>query len=449
MYVCGLTPQSHIHVGHARTFVVFDILRRLLEYRGFKLIYVQNFTDIDDKIIAKSKDLGVHPSEVAEKYIVEYFDVMDKLNVKRAHLYPRVTEHIQDIIEFTKRLIENGHAYESGGDVYFQVNSFTGYGKLSNQKMEDLIAGARVEPNENKRSPEDFALWKRAQPGEPGWNSPWGKGRPGWHIECSALAKKYLGEIFDIHGGGQDLIFPHHENEIAQSESLTGKEPARYWMHVGWVTMGKTKMSKSVGNVINLIDLLQKVDADSVRLALISTHYRSPVEFDEDTLSQAEANATKLKNTFALLKQNLEKKGSVAPTPISSKIETLFADLISNLEQDLDTPKALTNLFEITKTLNRSINDATASRSDLETGLKILREAGEIFGFSLETEVVDVRIEELVKLVLDLREEARRRKDFGKADEIRLKLAQIGILVEDAAGGPRWFYKNKAQNTRQ
>jgi cysteinyl-tRNA synthetase len=444
MYVCGLTPQGSTHVGHARTFVVFDVLKRVLEFKGFNVLHVQNFTDIDDKIITKAKELGIQPSEVAEKYTVEYFEVMDKLNVKRAQLYPKVTEHIEDILHFIERLIEKGKAYVSDGDVYFDVSSFPEYGKLSHQKVEELIAGARVEPSEKKRSPEDFALWKAVPTSEVGWLSPWGKGRPGWHIECSTLSIKYLGETLDIHGGGQDLIFPHHENEIAQSEALTGKPFARFWVHVGYVTMGNVKMSKSVGNVINLIDLLKEWNPNTIRLALLGAHYRSPLEFNEDVLRQAGSNISKIENVFSLLATESLKTQQTKQTEFTLKIDKIFSAFVYDLENDLDLPNALSKLFEAVRVINKAVSERECSQSDLKSFRQTLERMCELIGIRFEKIMAeDELVRKLISLLLEIREEARKRKDYQIADRIRLELAQLGVIVEDTPFGPRWKIKNQ------
>lgn len=439
IYVCGLTPQSHVHVGHARTFLVFDVLRRFLEYRGYSVIHVQNFTDIDDKIIAKAKELGIQPSEVAETYIQEFFDVMDKLHVRRAHYYPRVTENIPEIIDFIRGLIDRGYAYVSDGDVYFEVKKFVGYGKLSHQRVEDLVAGARVEPSDKKRNPEDFALWKATPPNEVGWMSPWGKGRPGWHIECSTMIKKYLGETIDIHGGGQDLIFPHHENEIAQSEALTGKPLARLWVHVGWVTMGQVKMSKSVGNVINLVDLFERRDPNVVRLALLSTHYRGPLEFSDAVLDQAEANIKRIEAAIQNLEATLE--GSEGGGQAQIGVDGLLEQFLGSLENDLDTPRALAALFELVRRINSAASSGGLGRSEAERARRALGTMLGILGIEFVKPRVSVEVEKLIELILEIREEARLKRDYATADKIRLKLAELGIIVEDTRDGPRWSFK--------
>jgi cysteinyl-tRNA synthetase len=440
MYVCGLTPQGPSHVGHARTFVVFDLLKRLLTYKGYTVIHIQNFTDIDDKIIQKSKELGLQPSEVAEKYIVEFTESMAKLNVQPPNLYPRVTQHIDDIIRSVKKLLDSGHAYSSGGDVYFDVSSFPEYGKLSHQKVDDLVAGARIEPSEKKRSPEDFALWKGALDDEIGWQSPWGRGRPGWHIECSVMAIKYLGETLDIHGGGQDLIFPHHENEIAQSEVLTGKPFSKYWMHVGLVTFQEEKMSKSTGNVILLADIFKRWQPAAVRLALLSAHYRSPLEWSESILEQAEANVRRIVSAFSALNATVPKNGS-GSEELANSVEQAFGRFISSLENDLDTPRALASLFELVRIANKIAEQGGPEELVRKTS-NALKDAFTILGLETKEQKSQTLVENLINLLLETREEARKRKDFEMADRIRTELAKLGILVEDTPRGPKWTIVN-------
>lgn len=436
MYVCGLTPQGPSHVGHARTFVVFDLLKRLLKYEGYTVIHVQNFTDVDDKIIQKSRELGLQPSEVAEKYIVEFTDNMEKLNVQPPNLYPRVTQHIEEIIRSVQKLIDMGHAYPSGEDVYFSVSSFPEYGKLSHQKVDDLIAGARIEPSEKKKSPEDFALWKGASGDEIGWQSPWGRGRPGWHIECSVMAIKYLGETLDIHGGGQDLIFPHHENEIAQSEALTGKPFSKYWMHVGLVTFQEAKMSKSTGNVVLLSDLFKKWQPDAVRLALLSAHYRSPLEWNEAVLKQAEMNVKRIATAFSALSTALPRDGS-GPEELIAGVERAFGRFVSSLENDLDTPKAIASLFELVRIANK-VAEGGGSGELIRRTRDALKDALTILGLEIVEDKSQTLVANLVNLLLEMREEARKKKDFETADRIRAELAKLGISVEDTPRGPKW-----------
>ena len=442
-----MTPQSHVHVGHARVFVVFDVLRRLLERNNLRVIHVQNFTDIDDKIIARAKEMEIQPSEVAEKNIQEYFEVLDKLNVRRANHYPRVTEHMSEIISFIKRLIEGGHAYIVEGDVYFSVRSFKDYGKLSHQKVEDLLAGARIEPLESKHSPEDFALWKKAKPGEPSWDSPWGKGRPGWAIECSAMAEKYLGPTLDIHGGGQDLIFPHHENEIAQSESATGRELARFWVHVGLVNTSGTKMSKSTGNVTNLFEIYKARDPLALRLALLSTHYRAPLDYDEVILTQAEAGLTRIRNSLKLLSE-AEKVTKKAESTHSEELQRLMSEFLNRLEDDIDTPAALSVLYETVKLSNRLAQQEGVAEGDLSLARSTLEQMAHLLGILEErTATKGVDYEALIRLLLEVRDNSRAKKDFQTADMIRERLAAIGVIIEDTPAGTKWTIDSRQAQT--
>ncbi len=442
-----MTPQSHVHVGHARVFVVFDVLRRLLERNNLRVIHVQNFTDIDDKIIARAKEMEIQPSEVAEKNIQEYFEVLDKLNVKRANHYPRVTEHMSEIISLIKRLIEGGHAYVAEGDVYFSVRSFKDYGKLSHQKVEDLLAGARIEPLESKHSPEDFALWKKAKPGEPSWDSPWGKGRPGWAIECSAMAEKYLGPTLDVHGGGQDLIFPHHENEIAQSESATGRELARFWVHVGLVNTSGAKMSKSTGNVTNLIEIYKTREPLALRLALLGTHYRAPLDYDEVILTQAEAGLTRIRNSLKLLSE-AEKVTKKGESTHGEELQRLMSEFLNRLEDDIDTPAALSVLYETVKLSNRLAQQEGVAEGDLALARSTLEQMAHLLGILEErTTTKSVDYEPLIRLLLEVRDNSRAKKDFQTADLIRERLAAIGVIIEDTPAGTRWTLDSRRAQT--
>ncbi|MDP2158402.1 MAG: cysteine--tRNA ligase, partial [Nitrospirota bacterium] len=358
MYVCGITVYDHCHIGHARSAIVFDIMRRYLAYRGYKVTFVKNFTDIDDKIINRAKQDGIAWNEVAEKYIAEYYQDMDQLGVGRADIEPRATEHIQEIIDITKGLVDKGYAYAVDGDVYFQIEKFSDYGKLSKRDLDDMIAGSRVDINEKKRSPMDFALWKASKQGEPSWDSPWGQGRPGWHIECSAMSQKHLGDTFDIHGGGADLTFPHHENEIAQSEAYTGKPFAKYWVHNGFITIDKEKMSKSLGNFFTIKEILGNFDAEAVRFFLLSTHYRSPIEFSDEQLREAEvsidryyASALRIAD---FLGQDQAKEKAGADEKAFEELMGKFLDRVKEaMDDDFNTALAIGHVFELIRALNK------------------------------------------------------------------------------------------------
>ncbi|MEO2068681.1 MAG: cysteine--tRNA ligase [Desulfurobacteriaceae bacterium] len=441
MYVCGPTVYDHAHIGHARSAIVFDVIRRWLEHKGYNVVYVRNYTDIDDKIIKRSKEEGISWDKVAEKYIKSYEEDMRALNVKEPTFKPRVSKHIKEIIELIQGLIEKGYAYEAEGDVYFSVEKFPQYGKLSKRKTEELIAGARIEPGEKKKNPLDFALWKKSKEGEPGWESPWGIGRPGWHIECSAMAMKYLGKTIDIHGGGLDLIFPHHENEIAQSESFTGKTFAKYWVHNGFVMVNKEKMSKSLGNFFTVKDILEKFSPDTLRLFLLSTHYRSPIDFSFERLEEAERSLKRLLNFIESKKiiENLPVKEDDTET---INLDDFKKDFEEAMDDDFNTAKALGILFELVKEINllkdKAIRENQISKSlkeALTNAINFVKEALKILGFRLEEEKEKGLEDELIKILIDVRSELRKRKTFDLADLIRDRLKELGIILEDLPSG--------------
>ncbi len=441
MYVCGPTVYDHAHIGHARSAVVFDVIRKWLEYRGYKVIYVRNYTDVDDKIIKRAKEEGISWKEVAEKYIASYEEDMRALNVKEPTYKPRVTEHIREIIEMIDGLIEKGYAYEAGGDVYFSVKKFPEYGKLSKRNIEELRAGARIEPGENKKDPLDFALWKKSKEEEPGWESPWGVGRPGWHIECSVMSMKYLGETMDIHGGGLDLIFPHHENEIAQSESYTGKTFARYWVHNGFVMVNKEKMSKSLGNFFTIKEILERFSPDVLRFFLLSTHYRSPIDFSFERLEDSERALKRLINFLDSLKaidgiEEFEGEGE----PISvGEYRKMFE---SAMDDDFNTAKALGALFELVKRANllkdRALKEGRITKEEklsFREAVEFVENALRILGFRLEREKDTGLEDKLIELLIEVRGELRKKKEFQLADMIRDRLKELGIALEDLPTG--------------
>jgi len=442
IYVCGPTVYDHAHIGHARSAVVFDVIRRWLEHRGYKVIFVRNYTDIDDKIIRRAKEEGTTWREVAEKYIASYEEDMRALNVKEPTFKPKVSEHLREIVEMIDGLIEKGYAYQAGGDVYFSVEKFPDYGKLSKRRVEELIAGARIEPGEGKRNPLDFALWKESKEGEPGWKSPWGYGRPGWHIECSAMSMKYLGETMDIHGGGLDLIFPHHENEIAQSESYTGKTFARYWVHNGFVMVNKEKMSKSLGNFFTVKEILERFSPDVLRLFLLSTHYRSPIDFSIERLEEAKRSFERL-NNFLRVKEALKGievvKGEGAPLPTSE----FKKEFERAMDDDFNTAKALGVLFEAVKEANllkdRALKEMKITKGELASLLdtvELVEWALKTLGFRLEGEKRKEGLEdELIELLIEVRGELRKKKEFALADLIRNRLKELGIALEDLPTG--------------
>ncbi|MBZ4688258.1 MAG: cysteinyl-tRNA synthetase [Clostridiales bacterium] len=451
MYVCGPTTYNCIHLGNARPLVVFDTVRRYLKYKGYDVLYIQNFTDIDDKIIKRANEENIDARALAEKYISEYFKDADALNVKRADHYPKVSEHIDDIIAAIKKLIDKDYAYVIDGDVYFNVRKYEDYGKLSGRSLDEMKSGARVQIDERKKDPLDFALWKSSKPGEPSWDSPWGKGRPGWHIECSVMSTKYLGETFDIHGGGADLIFPHHENEIAQAEACTDCQFARYWMHNGFITVNKEKMSKSLGNFFLVREILQKFSGDTVRFYLLSTHYRSPLDFDNEKLAMNEKSLQRIKNTFALLEQTLNKKpvagNGDSGNRILKSVDQLVADFESAMDDDFNTALALAAVFEFCKEMNITINDESF-RPDKDTlqALEKARDtlyklAGGILGIIFKAEdtaASDDLVSELVQILIEVRQNARKNKDWTTADTIRDRLKECGIILEDSPQGTRW-----------
>lgn len=454
MYSCGPTTYNHIHLGNARPIVIFDVVRRYLRYRGYETKYVQNFTDVDDKIIKRAQEEKLPPLELAAKYVKEYFKDADALGVERADIHPKVSEHISEIITMIEAIINNGHGYAVDGDVYFDVNSFKDYGKLSGRNLEDLLAGARVEIDERKKNPMDFALWKKAKPDEPSWQSPWGAGRPGWHIECSAMSEKYLGRGFDIHGGGQDLIFPHHENEVAQAEAATGSTPfVRYWMHNGFITINQEKMSKSLGNFFLVRDILEKFPADVVRFYLLSTHYRSPLDFDNEKLEMNAKGLERIKNTLRLLKATLSNKlvtRDEEQTDRSKKfiieIEQSRQKFTDAMDDDFNTALAIASVFDFCKEINIFINREdfifdVINKDGLQKAWDLLGDIDSVLGILLgikEESVDDSLTEGLLDLIIELRQQARTKKDWSMSDTIRDRLKEIGVVIEDTPQGVRW-----------
>ncbi|MFH1684398.1 MAG: cysteine--tRNA ligase [Candidatus Margulisiibacteriota bacterium] len=441
MYVCGITPYDETHLGHARAYITFDIVYRYLEESGYKVTYVQNITDIDDKIIKKSNENRVTSKEITDKYTQAYFEVMDKLNVKRASKYPKATETIPDMIKVIKGLIEKGFAYVVERDVYYSVDKFKGYGKLSKRKKKDMLAGARVSVDERKKDPMDFALWKSAKEGEPSWDSPWGKGRPGWHIECSTMSNKLLGETFDIHGGGRDLIFPHHENEIAQAEAFTGKPFVKYWMHNGFVNINKQKMSKSLGNFFTLTDIFKTFDPMVVRFFLLSTHYRSPINYSDKEIESAKEAFGRISKFVQDVDFLLEKSTEEAPTIELDDLEgelLEFKDKVKEaMDDDFNTAGAIAEIFGLIHYCNKKMEEGEVEKECLEVMKSSVLELCGILGLEVRSSELGVRSEEVEKLIAE-REEARKKKDFAKADKIRLKLTKMGIELEDTPYGTRW-----------
>ena len=439
MYVCGPTVYNYIHIGNARPFIMFDTLRRYLQYKGYDVTFVQNFTDVDDKIIKRGHEEGISPEDVANKYINEYFVDADGLGIQRADVHPRVTDNIQQIIDFVKDLEDKGYAYEVNGDVYFDTKKFEGYGKLSKQNQDELEAGARIEVNSQKRHPMDFVLWKSKKEGEPGWNSPWGEGRPGWHIECSVMSNRYLGETIDIHAGGQDLAFPHHENEIAQSEARSGKTFSNYWVHNGYININNEKMSKSKGNFFTVIYISKKYDLEIVRFFMLSAHYRNPVNFSDEMLNQAKAGLERLYNAKEKLEFTISNLSESAikdeEKELINELESYKDKFINAMEDDLNTADAVSAIFELSKFINTNVNET----SSLEFAKMCLDKFNELTGVlnivnKKNDDILDKDIEELIQK----RADAKKNKDFKLADEIRQELLDKGIVLEDTRQGTKW-----------
>lgn len=462
LYVCGVTVYDSCHVGHARSMVVFDVIVGYLRSLGYSVLYVRNFTDVDDKIIRRANENGTDVQTISERYIKEFYGDMDALGVERASIEPRATEHIETIIDVIKRLIAQGHAYEQDGDVFFAVDTFKDYGKLSGRRLEEMEAGARIEVDERKRNPMDFALWKSAKPGEPFWESPWGKGRPGWHIECSAMSTHYLGAHFDIHGGGKDLIFPHHENEIAQSEGAFGVPFATYWIHNGFVNINHEKMSKSLGNFLTIQDVLQRFHPEAIRLFLLSNHYRSPVDFSDETVQEVEGGLEKMYALLLRIEECIQTEsvnGTFPPQEdfeeFSGYIAQLWEKFSESMDDDFNTARAIGLLFDTVHRFNRFMDGlsgppSTESARLLLSGKEILVKIGGILGiFSCDPKeffedkkqksLVSSHIDEaaIEKLIAE-RAEARKNKDWGRADRIRDQLTDMNILIEDKPDGTVW-----------
>jgi len=447
IYVCGVTPYSHTHLGHARPSIVWDVVKKFLRSQGYDTYHVQNFTDVDDKIIARANEAGMSALELAKEFIAEHLACMDALGVERADVYPKVSEHIPEIIALVERLIDNGHAYAADGNVFFDVSSFAEYGKLSNQKRDELLEGTRFDPDPAKRSPEDFALWKKAKPGEPAWDSPWGPGRPGWHIECSAMSHKYLGCEFDFHGGGSDLIFPHHENEIAQSEAATGKTLARYWVHNGMLNLQDAKMSKSLGNIVNVQDLVARYPKELIRYYILSTHYRSELEYYEGKLDEMSRGWKRMNQAVFSLRSllrdaELREEVSGEDVAVLSRIRQIRGCIVAALADDFNTAQAIGLLFDLVREVNAYSGRSEApSRIVLEAAHGVFQEYGRtILGIIPDEPAAEESslVEPLLDLILNIRQDLRAGKNFALADKIRDSLQELGIVVEDTPRGPRW-----------
>ena len=450
IYVCGVTPYNHPHIGNARPAVTWDVIRRYLIHVGYKVQFIQNFTDVDDKIINKAQGEETDWKTISDRYIEAYFKVMDALHVRHADVYPRVSDHMKDIIQMISKLIEKGHAYILDNDVYYDISTFKAYGALSGRKIEDMLAGARVEVNEGKKNPGDFALWKGAKPGEPSWESPWGPGRPGWHIECSAMSIHYLGNNFDFHGGGSDLIFPHHENEIAQTEGTTGTKFVNYWLHNGFITINSEKMSKSLNNFFLVKDALESYSGDALRYFLLSVHYRNPLDYSTERLDEAEKNMERLKEVIhrirelAILSGNMETEESRALAKAADEALRGFHEAMND---DFNTGLATGALFDLARSINTysAIIDTgvTVDAAAVNKAYEALKIITDVLGI-LEKEwnddnaVSDGDYQALMDVILSVRQEARKNKFYQVSDSIRDKLGSIGIIIEDTPTGVRW-----------
>ena len=437
IYACGPTVYNFIHIGNARPICVFDVLRRYFEYRGYKVTFVQNFTDIDDKIIKRANEENSTFTQVSEKYIEEFWKDANGLNFRPATVHPKATENIDKIIEIVQGLIDNGHAYEVDGDVYFSPKTFDEYGKLSHQPLEELEAGARIMVGDIKKDPMDFALWKSAKPGEPYWDSPWGKGRPGWHIECSAMVCRYLGESIDIHCGGQDLIFPHHENEIAQSECFTGKPFANYWMHNGYINVDNVKMSKSLGNFFTVRDVAEKYGYEPIRYLMISSSYRSPINYSVDIIEQCKASLSRLYNCRDSLDFEIKNaRNGELSADIKEQLDKRTAQFIEAMDDDLNTADGIAAVFELVRDINTLVIGKGGSKETAEYAAKVFDELTGVLGlvYNRNTETLDSDIDAMI----EARTKARKEKNWAEADRIRDELKAMGVVLEDTAQGVKW-----------
>lgn len=440
MYVCGPTVYDQAHVGHAMSSLIFDIIRRYLEFRGYQVHHVMNYTDVDDKVINRAKELKVDPLRLAEKYILEYREHLRELNILPADEYPRVSQEIEPIIEMVQGLVKNGHAYQADGDVYFQVSTDEDYGKLSRRRMEDMRAGFRLEIDERKRDPADFALWKGAKPGEPAWESPWGPGRPGWHIECSAMSLHHLGEQIDIHGGGNDLIFPHHENEIAQTENFTGKPFAKYWVHNGMAQLDGEAMSKSTGNVLTVEEFLEQNEPEVLRMIVLNSNYRSPLTFNPQVIEQAKSALERMRASLRPVSPDASPEADYEDK-LAAKIEDARQNFIAVMDDDFNTAAALGELFELIRAIN-SARDSGVSEDSLKSAQSVLIELSDVLGLTLGRGTsLDSDAAPFIDLLIRVREELRDAKQFAMADLVRDQLMELGIVLEDGKDGTSWRHR--------
>lgn len=437
MYVCGPTVYNYIHIGNARPAIVFDTVRRYLEFRGYDVRFISNFTDVDDKLIKAASELGVDVPTVADRFIKAYFEDVHALGCKMADAHPRVTETMDLIITFISALIEKGFAYESGGDVYYRTREFSEYGKLSHQSIDELKVGARIQVGEKKQDALDFVLWKTAKPGEISWESPWGDGRPGWHIECSAMAREFLGDTIDIHAGGQDLAFPHHENEIAQSEALTGKTFARYWMHNGYINIDNEKMSKSLGNFVTVHEIIKKHDPQVLRFFMLSVHYRNPINYSEELLDHTKSAFERLKTSYQNLKHRMDASANLTDNNQEwlGKINELHEQFIKEMDDDFNTANAVSVLFELSKLSNLYLMEKNTDEEVLKAFTNQFEALFGVLGLSLNDEEL---LDEEIEALIEKRNQARKDRDFKLADEIRDQLKELNIIIEDTPQGIRW-----------
>ncbi len=438
MYSCGPTVYNYFHIGNARPFIIFDTLRRYLEYKGYEVQFVQNFTDVDDKMINKANELGITVKELADQYIAEYFVDAKGLGIKEATVHPRATENIESIITLISELIERGYAYNVDGDVYYSTKKFEEYGKLSHQPLEDLESGARININEDKEDPMDFALWKKQKPGEPAWESPWGMGRPGWHIECSAMANTYLGKTIDIHSGGQDLIFPHHENEIAQSEAANCCQFANYWVHNGYINVDNRKMSKSLGNFFTVRDVAKEFDYSVIRFFMLSAHYRSPINFSKDLMEGAKAGLERINTCLSSMeffrKAAEERELTPEEKALCDELDSLKEKFIKVMDDDLNTADAISTIFEVVAAVNKGITaESNTAAAAIDKAISMIRELGGVLGIFLKKEEDALPAE--VQEMLDKRAEARSQKDWATSDALRDTLLELGYAVKDTPQG--------------
>jgi cysteinyl-tRNA synthetase len=441
MYVCGPTVYDKAHIGHAMSAIVFDLIRRYLEYRGYQVKHVMNYTDVDDKIIRRANQLGVDPLQLSERYIEEFNRHLAELNVLPASVYPRATQEIEQIIAMVQHLIAAGYAYPIDGDVYFKVTSDPDYGKLSWRRLEDMQAGARVEVDTRKQHPMDFALWKSSKPGEPAWESPWGSGRPGWHIECSAMNLHHLGDQIDIHGGGNDLIFPHHENEIAQTETYTGKPFARYWVHNGMLQISGEKMSKSIGNLVTIEEFLAQHSADTLRMMILNSSYRGPLTFNTEVVNQAERALDRLRSALRPALVTTDQAPPEIHQALQQQVEATQLGFDQAMDDDFNTAGALGHLFELVRAINQA-RDAGASAATLQPAQELLRQLSGVFGLQLERPAAaDAQAAPFIDLLIEIRRELRRQKQWSLSDLLRERLNELGVTLEDGKEGTTWRWK--------